>query len=88
MESSLSSFSPSYLDYLVLYFFRPLLAVTFVLSLILLGWFFAWKLVLVHVPLVQEIFGLRKKPVKPKPATRGRLSRFYSGVDSRNWASG
>ncbi|XP_043704992.1 uncharacterized protein LOC122654799 [Telopea speciosissima] len=88
MESSISSYSPSFWNYLALYFFRPLLAITFVLSLILLGWFFAWKLVLVHVPLVQEIFGLRKKPVKPKPATRGRLSRIYDGVDSRNLASG
>jgi hypothetical protein len=34
--------------------------------------------VLVHVPLVQEIAGLRpKKPSKPKPANRGRFSKFY-----------
>lgn len=51
------------------------------------GWFLAWKLVLVHVPLVQEIFGLRKKPVKPKPPTR-RLSKFYDSLNSQTSASG
>ncbi|RWR85325.1 hypothetical protein CKAN_01418700 [Cinnamomum micranthum f. kanehirae] len=73
-SSSLSTW-----DYLSLYLLRPLLAFLFVFFLILLGWFLAWKLVLVHVPLVQEIFGLRKKPPKPKPPTR-RLSRYYSKV--------
>ncbi|XP_074586261.1 uncharacterized protein LOC141841955 [Curcuma longa] len=67
------------------YLLRPLLAVFFVLFLIVLSWFIAWKTVLVHVPLVQEIFGLRKKPVKPKPRNSHRLSRFYnSNPDSRN----
>lgn len=45
------------------------------------GWILAWKLVLVHVPLVQEIFGLRKKSVKPKPPTRHRLSKFYGSMN-------
>ncbi|XP_020112080.1 uncharacterized protein LOC109726713 [Ananas comosus] len=56
---------------------RPLLAVAFVVSFVLLSWIVAWKTVLVHVPLVQEICGLRKKPVKPKPANRHRFSNFY-----------
>ncbi|MFQ6639782.1 hypothetical protein Gotur_015344 [Gossypium turneri] len=43
-------------------------------------------LVLVHVPLVQEIFGLRKKPVKPKPPTR-RLSRYYNSINSHSSTS-
>lgn len=51
------------------------------------GWFLAWKLVLVHVPLVQEIFGLRKKPAKSKPPTR-RLSKFYDSLNSQTSASG
>jgi len=42
------------------------------------GWYVAWRTVLVHVPLVQEIAGLRpKKPVKPKPANRGRFAKLY-----------
>ena len=42
------------------------------------GWYVAWRTVLVHVPLVQEIAGLRpKKPSKPKPANRGRFAKFY-----------
>ncbi|CAL9108299.1 unnamed protein product [Musa acuminata var. zebrina] len=57
---------------------RPLLAVSFVLSLILLSWFVAWKTVLIHVPLVQEICGLRKKPAKPKPRDTHRLTRLYN----------
>ncbi|KAF8376999.1 hypothetical protein HHK36_030371 [Tetracentron sinense] len=85
MESSSSS-NPSYWDYLILFLLRPIFAVVFVLSLILMGWVLAWKLVLVHVPLVQEICGLRKKPLKPKPPTR-RLSRFYSSIDARNSVS-
>ncbi|KAI8550916.1 hypothetical protein RHMOL_Rhmol06G0144700 [Rhododendron molle] len=86
MEASLSSsqLSASYLDYLNLLLLRPILAISFVLSLILFGWLLAWKLVLVHVPLVQEIFGLRKKPIKPKPPTRGRFSRFYNTIDAHN----
>ncbi|MBA0775466.1 hypothetical protein Gotri_010612 [Gossypium trilobum] len=51
-----------------------------------IGWLLAWKLVLVHVPLVQEIFGLRKKPVKPKPPTR-RLSRYYNSINSHTSTS-
>ncbi|OVA06166.1 hypothetical protein BVC80_8865g25 [Macleaya cordata] len=74
--------SPSSFDYLILIFLRPLLAVSFVVSLILLGWVLAWKLVLVHVPLVQEICkSLKKKPPKAKPPT-GRLSRYYSNKGS------
>ncbi|KAL4556325.1 hypothetical protein LXL04_038973 [Taraxacum kok-saghyz] len=57
---------------------RPILAVSFVLTLLVFGWFLAWKLLLVHVPLVQEIFGLKKKPCVPKPLTRHRFSRFYN----------
>lgn len=49
-------------------------------SLFLVGWVLAWKLVLVHVPLVQEIFGLRKKPIKPKPPQRHRYSKYYSSM--------
>ncbi|KAJ0976934.1 hypothetical protein J5N97_012408 [Dioscorea zingiberensis] len=67
-------------DHASIFVFRPLLAISFVFSLILLSWFVAWKTVLVHAPLVQEIFGLRKKPVKPKPPTRHRLSRFYNST--------
>lgn len=51
------------------------------------GWFSAWKLVLVHVPLVQEIFGMRKKPVMPKPENRRRLTEFYKSIDTKNSAS-
>ncbi|KAI9085585.1 hypothetical protein K1719_032428 [Acacia pycnantha] len=67
-------------DSLSVLLLRPLLAIGFVLSIISLGWLLAWKLVLVHVPLVQEIFGLRKKPVKSKPPTR-RLSNFYNTIN-------
>ncbi|XP_031742531.1 uncharacterized protein LOC101215134 [Cucumis sativus] len=92
MESSSSSFSSfeyslSHWDYLNLYILRPILAILFTFSLISLGWFLAWKLVLVHVPLVQEIFGLRKKPAKSKPPTR-RLSKFYDSLNSQTSASG
>ncbi|XP_030948097.1 uncharacterized protein LOC115972089 [Quercus lobata] len=88
MESSSSSSSSSkyYLsswEYLALLFIRPILAIAFVISLISLGWWLAWKLVLVHVPLVQEIFGLRKKTFKPKPPTR-RLSKIYNSMNARN----
>ncbi|CAO2046149.1 unnamed protein product [Urochloa humidicola] len=62
----------------VVFLVRPLLAVVFVFTLILLSWYVAWRTVLVHVPLVQEIAGLRpKKAVKPKPANRGRIAKFY-----------
>ncbi|XP_062223107.1 uncharacterized protein LOC133921986 [Phragmites australis] len=62
----------------VVFLLQPLLAVAFVLTLILLSWYVAWRTVLVHVPLVQEIAGLRrKKPAKPKPANFGRIARFY-----------
>ncbi|XP_034675015.1 uncharacterized protein LOC117906163 [Vitis riparia] len=96
MESSSSSsfqsldsseYVISNLDHFNLFILRPFLATTFVLSFILLGWLLAWKLVLVHVPLVQEIFGLRNKSRKPKPQT-GRLSRFYSNINARDPASG
>nr|DAD39388.1 TPA_asm: hypothetical protein HUJ06_013711 [Nelumbo nucifera] len=87
MESLSSSLVPSYWDYLVLYFLRPILAVAFAVSLLLLGWFLAWKLVLVHVPLVREVCGLNKKPKRVKPPTR-RLSRIYKSMDSRNSAFG
>ncbi|KAJ6997778.1 hypothetical protein NC653_014116 [Populus alba x Populus x berolinensis] len=78
-----SSPSPSLWDYLGLLILRPALAILFVTSFISIGWFLAWKLVLVHVPLVQEIFGLRKKLTKPKPRT-GRISRIYNTIDARN----
>ncbi|CAN6481985.1 unnamed protein product [Victoria cruziana] len=61
---------------------RPALAVFFVFSLIVLGWVGAWKLILVHIPLVREICGLKKKPPQPKPVT-GRLSRYYSALRDR-----
>ncbi|GKU98502.1 hypothetical protein SLEP1_g11500 [Rubroshorea leprosula] len=85
MESASSSPSSTFVgfEYLVV---RPVLAVVFVLSFISLWWWLAWKLVLVHVPLVQEIFGLRKKPAKPKPQTR-RFFRFYDRINAHNWAS-
>ncbi|XP_059630861.1 uncharacterized protein LOC132273801 isoform X2 [Cornus florida] len=84
MESAYSPNSLSFWDYLSLLVFRPVIAISFVFSLILLGWFLAWKLVLVHVPLVQEIFGLRKKPVKPKPPTRRRFSRYFNTIAAQN----
>ncbi|XP_057973767.1 uncharacterized protein LOC131161804 [Malania oleifera] len=88
LESSSSSpYSLSYWDYLNLLLLRPILAIVFVFSLILLGWVLAWKLVLVHVPLVQEIFGLRKKTAKPKPPAR-RFSQFYNSINYKNSASG
>ncbi|XP_019430770.1 PREDICTED: uncharacterized protein LOC109338087 [Lupinus angustifolius] len=82
MESSLS-----YSDFITIFLLRPLLAIAFVLSLISLGWLLAWKLVLVHVPLVQEIFGLKKKkPFLYKPQT-GRLSKLYSAINAQNLPS-
>ncbi|KAF6155513.1 hypothetical protein GIB67_017868 [Kingdonia uniflora] len=82
LSTPMESSSPSNLDYLILILLRPILAVLFVFSFIIIGWVLAWKLVLVHVPLVQEICkSLRKKPVKTKPLT-GRLSRFYDGAPS------
>ncbi|KAM7515081.1 hypothetical protein LguiA_004664 [Lonicera macranthoides] len=48
------------------------------------GWYLAWKLVLVHVPPVQEIFGLCKKPVKPKPPTRRQLTQFYNSNNAHD----
>ncbi|GMN45241.1 hypothetical protein TIFTF001_014448 [Ficus carica] len=87
MEVSFSSeVGVSRWDYLNLLVLRPALAIAFVLFLIFLGWLLAWKLVLVHVPLVQEIFGLKKKNAKPKPPTR-RLSKLYNSIDARNSAS-
>ncbi|XVF64676.1 hypothetical protein PTKIN_Ptkin09bG0186900 [Pterospermum kingtungense] len=89
LESSSMSTSSnflSYWNYLNLLFFRPVLGIFFVLSFITLWWLLAWKLVLVHVPLVQEIFGLKKKPVKPKPPTR-RLSRYYNSIKAHDSTS-
>ncbi|XP_004307234.1 PREDICTED: uncharacterized protein LOC101297584 [Fragaria vesca subsp. vesca] len=79
--------SLSYWDYLTLLLLRPLLAIALVVLFIASGWYLAWKLVLVHVPLVQEIFGLKKKTVVPKPETRGRFSKFYSTLETQNSAS-
>ncbi|XP_031273070.1 uncharacterized protein LOC116131558 [Pistacia vera] len=81
MESSSSSNSIGVWNYLILLLLRPILAISFVLSFILLGWFLAWKLILVHVPLIQDIFGLREKRIKPKPPSRGRFSKFYNTID-------
>ncbi|RYR53726.1 hypothetical protein Ahy_A06g028943 isoform A [Arachis hypogaea] len=69
MESLSSSPSLSVWDSIIVLLVRPVLAIAFVISIIALGWFVAWKLVLVHVPLVQEIFGLKKKTVRSKPPT-------------------
>nr|XP_034905099.1 uncharacterized protein LOC118041728 [Populus alba] len=81
MESSSSS-SLSHWDYLGLLILRPVLAILFVFSFISIGWCLAWKLVLVHVPSVQDIFGPRKNPTKPKPLTL-RISRIYDTIDPR-----
>ncbi|KAI3691028.1 hypothetical protein L2E82_49242 [Cichorium intybus] len=75
MESSLS-----YSDRFNLHILRPIAAISFVLSLLVFGWFFAWKLLLVHVPLVHEIFGLKKKQFLPKPLNHRRFSRFYNNL--------
>lgn len=80
MESSSSSLS--HWDYLGLLILRPVLAILFVLSFISIGWCLAWKLVLVHVPTVQDIFGPRKNPTKPKQLTH-RISRIYDTIDPR-----
>lgn len=69
---------------------RPIFAVLLVITLILLGWVAAWKLVLVHVPLVQEVFGLRKKPsaeARPKHVTSGRFSHLYDSNRSKSKSS-
>ncbi|XP_050377737.1 uncharacterized protein LOC126794974 [Argentina anserina] len=79
--------SLSYWDYITLLLLRPLLAVALVFLFIASCWYLAWKLVLVHVPLVQEIFGLKKKPFVPKPETRGRFSKFYSTLETHKSAS-
>ncbi|KAL8202043.1 hypothetical protein R6Q57_011190 [Mikania cordata] len=83
MESSIGC-SLAYSDRLNLFVLRPVLAVLFVLSLLVLGWYLAWKLLLAHVPLVQEIFGLKKKHHLPKPLTRHRFSRFYNTLSLNN----
>lgn len=80
---SAATHSLSSWDYLILFLFRPLLALFFVLFVLLLGWWLAWELVLVHVPLVQEIFGLRKKPAKAPPPKR-RFSHFYNSLDAHH----
>ncbi|KAL8030953.1 hypothetical protein ABFX02_14G319700 [Erythranthe guttata] len=77
-------FSFSNLDYFSFLLLRPVLAILFTLSLLFFGWFLAWNMVLVHVPLVQEIFGLRKKTVKPKPAGRGRITHLYNRINAQN----
>uniref|UniRef100_A0A0D9VGZ7 Uncharacterized protein n=1 Tax=Leersia perrieri TaxID=77586 RepID=A0A0D9VGZ7_9ORYZ len=65
----------------VLFVLRPLLAFSFVFSIVALSWYVAWRTVLVHVPVVQEIAGLRrKKPVKPKPENRFRFVDFYRSL--------
>ncbi|KAK8609048.1 hypothetical protein V6N13_025355 [Hibiscus sabdariffa] len=83
MDSSSSSSPSSYLNYLNFLLFRPVLAILFVLSFIILWWLLAWKLVLVHVPLVQEIFGLKKKRAKSKPPPR-RFSRYYNSINAHD----
>ncbi|XVF39444.1 hypothetical protein PTKIN_Ptkin01aG0035300 [Pterospermum kingtungense] len=85
-SSSTSSNFHSYWNHLNFILFRPVLAILFVLSFITLWWFLAWKLVLVHVPLVQEIFGLRKKPLNLKPPSR-RFSRYYNSISAHNSTS-
>ncbi|KAK7301287.1 hypothetical protein RJT34_12148 [Clitoria ternatea] len=80
MEMKLSL---SFWEYTTILLLRPLLAITFVLFVLSLGWFVAWKLVLVHVPLVQEVFGLKKKPLRSKPPTR-RLSKIYSSLHAQD----
>ncbi|CAM8942917.1 unnamed protein product [Rhodiola kirilowii] len=82
---SLPDNSLSYSDHFNLIILRPLAAVLFVFSFIVIGWALAWKLVLVHVPLVQEVCGLKKKQFKPKPPTR-RFSKLYSAMEV--WSSG
>ncbi|XP_044475719.1 uncharacterized protein LOC123203425 [Mangifera indica] len=86
MESSSSSLpnSAELWSRLNLFLLRPILAISFVLSFILLGWFLAWKLILVHVPLIQDIFGLRQKRIEPKPTSRRRFSKFYNTIDDIN----
>nr|XP_043638352.1 uncharacterized protein LOC122609364 [Erigeron canadensis]XP_043638356.1 uncharacterized protein LOC122609364 [Erigeron canadensis] len=80
MESSVGC-SLAISDRLYLLVLRPIFAISFVLLLLVLGWLLAWKLLLVHVPLVQEIFGLKKKPSLPKPSDRHRFSRFYNKLN-------
>ncbi|KMZ58290.1 hypothetical protein ZOSMA_78G00600 [Zostera marina] len=75
-------------EYALVFLLRPLLAIVFVFSLIAFSWFVAWKTVLVHVPLVQEIFGLKKKSVTPKPHARHRLSRFYNAAAESSRTTG
>ncbi|GLJ44277.1 hypothetical protein SUGI_0926510 [Cryptomeria japonica] len=64
----------------VMFVLRPVVAVALVISLIILGWVGAWKLVLVHVPLVQELTKTKgkstKKAPQPQPLPLPRLSRF------------
>ncbi|CAN8303352.1 unnamed protein product [Cochlearia groenlandica] len=72
----------SVMEYTFFFVVRPILAFSFVVCFIALWWYMAWKLVLSHVPLVQEIFGLRKKTFKPKPQSRGRFSKFYKSISS------
>ncbi|KAI5355415.1 hypothetical protein L3X38_008310 [Prunus dulcis] len=48
IDSSSSEMSLSYRDYLTLLLLRPLFAIAVVFSFISVGWWLAWKLVLVH----------------------------------------
>lgn len=64
-----------------LFILRPFVAICFVLSLLVFGWFLAWKLLLVHVPLVQEIFNLKEKHHLPKPLNSHYFSRFYNTLN-------
>ncbi|KAJ0250343.1 hypothetical protein HA466_0136910 [Hirschfeldia incana] len=43
--------SPPFLNCLLFFIVRPLLAISFVVSFVALWWVLAWKLVLSHVPL-------------------------------------
>ncbi|KAL9234645.1 hypothetical protein vseg_009495 [Gypsophila vaccaria] len=76
-----SSSSLSFWDFIHYFFFRPFFAAFFVLFILAFVWWVAWKTVLVHVPLVQEIFGLRKKPPKPPPPQR-RFTQYYNSLNA------
>jgi hypothetical protein len=61
--------------------YRSLIQFILIIVFVSTGWLLAWKLVLVHVPLVQEVFGLKKKPIRSKPQT-GRLSKIYTEINA------
>ncbi|XP_057531730.1 uncharacterized protein LOC130809894 [Amaranthus tricolor] len=79
MESITYSLSTQ--DYLLLFFLRPFSAFLFILFILFLGWWLAWNTVLVHVPLVQEIFGLRKKSAKGGPPPKRFFSNYYHSLN-------